>query len=143
MEQRAHPEGKSRRRIRVRTPQLRLDAGVPRHWLAGSAFASQMANGICLLFPAGERFFVRSVRRYLEGLGDAELSEQAKAFFGQEGRHARAHEDFFGVLEGQGYRLRGFLRWYERIAYGGIERLAPPQLSLATTAALEHFTAVL
>jgi predicted metal-dependent hydrolase len=143
MEQATHTEGSTRRRILPRTPALRLDEEVPRHWLAGSAFASQMANGVCLLFPAGERFFVRSVRRYLDGLGDAELSAQAKGFFGQEGRHARAHEDFFEVLERQGYRVRGFLRWYERIAYGGVERLAPPELALATTAALEHFTAIL
>lgn len=141
-----HPTTESaptRRSIRPRTPALRLEDEVPRHWLGGSAFASQVANGVCLLFPAGERFFVRSVRRYLDGLGDAELCAQAKGFFGQEGRHAKAHEEFFEVMERQGYRVRRFLHWYERIGYGGIEALAPHELSLATTAALEHFTAIL
>jgi predicted metal-dependent hydrolase len=133
----------SRRTIRPRTPALELDALIPRHWLGGSPLATHLANGVNLLFPAGERCFVRSVRHWLDRVDDPDLVEQARGFFGQEGRHARAHEDFFEVLEQQGYRVRGFLRWYERIAYQGIERLASPELRLATTAALEHFTAIL
>jgi hypothetical protein len=127
--------------IRPRKPQLALDAGIPRRWLSGSAAATGVANGVNLLFPWGERFFVRSVRRYLDGL-DPELREQARGFFGQEGRHAGAHEQFFEVMRGQGYEIDRFLARYERIA-AWIEAHAPAELSLATTAALEHFTATL
>ncbi|MBL8742728.1 MAG: metal-dependent hydrolase, partial [Myxococcales bacterium] len=121
-----------------------LRHGVPRHWLGGSALATHLANGVNLLFPAGERFFVRSVRHYLKQIeDDPTLVEAVRGFAGQEGHHARAHEEVFELLEQQGFEIKGFLRAYEAIAYRVIERLAPPALRLATTAAAEHFTAVM
>lgn len=129
--------------IRPRAPRLTFDAELPRHWLGGSAVATHMANGVNLLFPAGERMFVRSMRRYLDGLDDAELRARVRGFFGQEGQHARAHERYFRVLEAQGYAIGPFLKFYERLAYGVIERLAPPLLRLSVTVALEHYTAIM
>lgn len=121
-----------------------LKQGVPRHWLGGSVLATHLANGVNLLFPAGERFFVRSVRHYLKQIeNDPALVEAVRGFAAQEGHHARAHEEVFELLEQQGYDIKGFLRSYERLAYGVIEKLAPPSLRLATTAACEHFTAVM
>ena len=130
--------------IRPRAFPGRFDASIPKHWFAGSVFATHLANGVNLLFPAGERFFVRSVRAYLEQVkDDPELVEAIRGFSGQEGRHAQAHERFFEILEGQGYAIRPYLEAYERIAYGFIEKVSPPKLRLATTAAAEHFTAVM
>jgi predicted metal-dependent hydrolase len=128
---------------RPRSPQFRFDE-VPRHWFAGSPLATHIANGANLLFPAGERFFVRSVRHYVKAIeGDPVLLEQVRGFFGQEGRHANTHEKQFAVLEEQGYELGGFARVYEGFAYGLIERLAPPELRLAATVAAEHYTAIM
>ena len=128
---------------KVRAPKIKLDDRIPRDWLAGSASATQIANGVNLLFPAGERFFIRSVRRYLDRIDDEALRRQIKGFFGQEGRHAHAHETFFEVLESQGYRLRPFLDIYEKVAFDWIEQAAPHELRLAVTVALEHFTAIM
>src|SRR5438552_2843891 len=86
-----------------RSPPLALDDRVPRHWLGGNAVATQMVNGVNLLFPIGERFFVRSVHHYLGRITDPALRAQVRGFASQEGRHAQAHERFFGVLERQGY----------------------------------------
>lgn len=130
--------------IHPRTPDLDLDADIPRHWFGGNALATHLVNGVNLLFPAGERFFVRSVRRYLDKLeDDPVLREQVKGFFGQEGRHAQAHERFFEVLTAQGYDLTRFLAVYERIAYGFLEPSFGPEVRLSVTVALEHFTAIL
>lgn len=119
-------------------------AGLPKHWLNGSAIGTHLANGVNLLFPMGERFFVRSVRHFLDRIeDDPVLKEQVRGFFGQEGRHARAHEDVFEMLQAQGFDLTGFLAVYDRIAFRFIEKLAPPKLHLATTAACEHFTAIM
>jgi predicted metal-dependent hydrolase len=128
---------------RPRDPAVDLDRPLPRHWFGGNAVATHISNGINLLFPAGERFFVRSVNHYLERIGDPLLCQQIKGFFGQEGRHAKEHERVFRQLEEQGYAIRGFLRLYERVVFGGVERLLPPALNLAATAACEHFTAML
>ena len=116
---------------------------VPRHWLAGNRVATHIANGVNLLFPEGERFFVRSVHRYQATISDPLLQKQIKGFFGQEGKHASTHDDFITALEQQGFRVKSFLRFYRWLAYGVIERLLTPALRLATTAASEHFTALL
>ncbi len=128
--------------IKPRSPKFEFDT-VPRYWFANSIIGTQLANGLNLLFPAGERFFVRSVRRYLDRIQDPKLREDVKGFSGQEGLHAYAHERFFETLEKQGYDIRTFLRFYDAFAYGFIEKIAPAQLCLAATAACEHFTAVM
>jgi predicted metal-dependent hydrolase len=130
--------------LRPRKPQLDLDPGqIPRHWFAGSAVASHISNGVSLLFPAGERFFVRSVNHYLESLADPALRAEVRGFFGQEGSHARAHEQDFERLRAQGYKIDGFLRLYQRFSFDVLEKHCPPALNLAGTAAAEHFTAIM
>jgi predicted metal-dependent hydrolase len=128
---------------KVRSPGLPFGEGVPRHWFGGNVVATHVVNGVNLLFPAGERFFVRSVHCYADRLTDERLRARVRAFSGQEGHHAREHERFFRVLEAEGYDVARFLALYERIAYGFIERVSPSLLRLATTAACEHFTAIL
>ncbi|MFN7134777.1 MAG: metal-dependent hydrolase [Myxococcales bacterium] len=128
--------------IRPRKFKVPFD-DVPRHWFAGMPLPTHLANGVNLLFPAGERFFVRSVHRYLDRVTDPALLEQVKGFSGQEGRHAAAHDRFFEALERQGFEIRRFLRFYEWFAYRVVEPIAPASLRLATTAACEHFTAIL
>jgi uncharacterized protein len=129
--------------LRPRPAPVTFDEPIPRHWFGGIAIATHVANGVNLLFPAGERFFIRSVRRYLDRVEDPALLEQIKGFFGQEGRHAGAHERFFEVLEAQGYQIRRFLSFYEWFCYDVLENNLPRSLSLAVTVALEHFTAIL
>jgi hypothetical protein len=117
-------------------------AVIPRHWVNGKAVPTAMVNALHLIFPKGERFFVRSVRRYQDQISPG-LREQVRGFFGQEGRHAQEHERFFAIIEAHGFSVDRFLRIYEAIAYRGIERLAPDKLSLSVTVALEHYTAIL
>jgi predicted metal-dependent hydrolase len=128
---------------RPRSAPVTFEEGVPRRWFADLAVASHIVNGVNLLFPAGERFFVRSVHHYLGQIEDPLLREQVKGFFGQEGRHAHAHERFFEVLEAQGYEIAPFLEAYESFVYGQIEPRTSPELRLSVTVALEHFTAIL
>ncbi|MDB4927941.1 MAG: hypothetical protein JWM10_425 [Myxococcaceae bacterium] len=131
------------RPIKPRAPGVTFDAALPRYWFGGLKVASLLTNGVGLLFPMGERFFVRSVMHYLPRVDDPALRAQVKGFAGQEHRHARAHEDYNAVLAAQGYDVTGFLRVYERIAFGVVEPLAPAALRLAVTAATEHFTAIM
>jgi predicted metal-dependent hydrolase len=115
---------------------------VPRHWMADNATATAIANGVNLLFPYGERFFVRSVKHFLPEIKDPALRAAIKGFFGQEGRHAHAHDDFNQILRAQGFEVDRFLGSYKRIS-AWIEAHTPPKLNLAITAASEHFTAIL
>lgn len=117
-------------------------SGVPRHWMAGHPVPTHIVNGVNLLFPIGERFFVRSVNAYLDQLEDPELRADVRAFFSQEGRHAHDHDRFNQVLRDQGFEIDRFLTSYEQILRA-LEQRMSPELRLSVTAATEHFTAIL
>jgi predicted metal-dependent hydrolase len=130
----------SRHPIPVRDPRLAFDAVIPRHWLGGFAPATHFFNGMNLVFPDGERFFIGAVRDSLPGLRDDDgLRAQVQGFTGQEGRHAHEHQRYFQVLRGQGYEIDRFLARFERFCRW-IGRLPAP-LRLAMTAGAEHYTA--
>jgi predicted metal-dependent hydrolase len=130
------------RPIRVRKLGLRFE-DVPRRWLYDNAVITHVANGLNLVFPAGERFFIRSVKHYFDRIEDPKLRERCRAFFGQEASHGKEHERFFEIMESQGFEIREYLRWYEQLAFESIEPRVPPNLRLSVTVALEHFTATL
>ncbi|CAN5482374.1 hypothetical protein BH11MYX1_BH11MYX1_27200 [soil metagenome] len=115
---------------------------VPRHWMANNPVATAITNGINLLFPHGERFFVRSVHRYAKQITDPELQKQVKAFFKQEGHHSSAHDDFNQRLRSQGIEIDRFLARYATISRW-LEAKLGSKLNLAGTAAAEHFTAIM
>jgi uncharacterized protein len=117
-------------------------SAVPRAWLGGDAVATAISNGVSMLFPWGERFFVRSVKQFADHIDDPVLKAQIRAFFGQEGRHAKAHDDFNAVLRAQGYEVDRFLDTYHRLS-AWVEARTPAKLRLACTAACEHYTAIL
>ena len=76
-------------------------------------------------------------------ISDPELVAQARGFFGQEGKHASAHDDYNDMLRAQGYQIDRFLAAYAWWGREVTERIMPPELRLATTAAAEHFTAIM
>ncbi len=115
---------------------------VPRFWLFGNATATAISNGVNMLFPHGERFFVRSVKYFMDQIDDPVLRDQIKGFFGQEGRHAHAHDRFNQILRDQGYEIDPFLDRYKRVS-NWLEAHTPPKLRLSITAASEHFTAIM
>jgi len=125
----------------VRRMNFPFDAEVPRYWVDGSVIGTAIGNALNLLFPDGERFFVRSVHYYLDEIEDPQLRERVRRFFGQEGQHAREHERYYEVMRAHGIDIDAFLEPYRRVAYRMIEPAASPKLRLAVTAALEHYTA--
>lgn len=118
-------------------------ADVPRRWFYDSTFVTATANALNLVFPDGERFFVRSVKHYLPQITDPVLRARVRAFFGQEGSHGHEHEHAYQMLEAQGYQIRPWLEWYKHLAFDLLEARVPPNLRLSTTVALEHLTAAL
>lgn len=130
--------------IPVRAPKFTFGEDFPRSWLGGSRVASHLVAGVSLLFPEGERFFIRAARAYAKDLPET-LAAEVRSFSGQEGRHAIAHGELEDALRAQGYPVDRILARYTRVAYGpgGVEDRSPAGLRLATTAALEHFTATL
>lgn len=116
---------------------------VPKHFAAGGdLIESHLAVCMSSVFPDGEDFFVRSVRHYRDRITDPALKRQVAGFIGQESVHGREHRALNDRFAELGYDTKRIERFTKRgLAFR--ERVAPPISNLASTAALEHFTATL
>lgn len=130
----------------VPTRRMSLDESfddVPKHFaVEGDLILSHVAAALSAVFPAGEAFFVRSVRRFRDQVTDPELRRQVAGFIGEETMHGREHRAFNDRLDRLGYptkRVERFSKW----ALETRERILSAKSNLAVTAALEHFTATL
>lgn len=112
------------------------------HWLDGRPGLTHMGNALHLLFPPGERWFARVSHQLLPKVGDPELAAAVKGFMGQEGNHARTHENFLAVLEQQGLNVGPVARFLER-DFQRRERLLPLKLQISIISGIEHYTAAL
>jgi uncharacterized protein len=126
--------------IRPRNISFELPADLPRHWHSGDPYITNFFNGLSLMFPEGERFFMDSVRHYQDRITDPRLREEVRGFLGQEGIHAREHREYNELLEAQGYPARRLERLVEWSV--NLDRKLAPKWQLAMTCALEHFTAI-
>lgn len=112
-------------------------------WLDNNAFLTAVFNGMSISFPAGEKFFIDSVRHYRDQVTDPVLKEHIKGFCGQEGFHRREHQRYNEALcNARGYDLVKLeTKLTKRLAWA--QKNLSPLSNLAITVAIEHFTAVL
>lgn len=116
---------------------------LPRHFAAdGDLVASHFFALLSATFPAGEDGFVRSVRTFRDQVTDPELRRQVNGFIGQEAMHGREHHALNERLTELGYPTRRLEAAMDRMVRFR-ERVSSPELFLANTAALEHFTATM
>ena len=90
----------------VRRLLIDLNQPFERHWNGGDAFRSALFNALSMSFPAGEQFFIDSVRAAIKRLpaaSAAPFDAEVKGFIGQEATHRRIHALFNGQLARQGY----------------------------------------
>ena len=126
--------------ITPRDRRFGREAGAPRLWHGGRVEATAIYNALSTTFPAGEAFFVESVRAFRNS-APPDLAEEIRCFTTQEAIHSREHDAFNKRATQSGYDLsRLETRVEKRLA---ITRGKPPIVSLAATIALEHFTAIL
>lgn len=135
------PGDPPKRTVRSRRIAFSYPTGsLPRHYVQGELVMSHIVAMLSGLFPEGEDFFIRSVRRYRDQVSDPELKAQVAGFIGQEVTHGREHRALNDRLASMGYPTRMTDR-FTRYFLGGLERIVPGRFSLAVTAALEHYTA--
>lgn len=129
--------------ITIKVPRIDWNEGMERHWNGNDPVMTHVFNANSFLFPQGERFFIRSVRKVIGAVEqkiDTELAEQVQKFVTQESIHTHQHEQYNTWLVRQGY---------ENLVYNYIcflearsERLSP-LTNLAFVCAYEHYTAIL
>ena len=137
-------------KLRVRHPYFDfkdIRAEKSTHYFGGNFIATHVLNALHVIVPLGERFFIRSVKPFISQTKDPVLKEKLKSFIGQESVHEQKHLEFWNVLKEQGYRVERFSELYQKISFELIEpflnALFGNKIALATTVALEHYTAVL
>jgi hypothetical protein len=110
-----------------------------RWWLGGDAVATAWHNSLSASFPAGEAFFIETVRRFRDQV-PAELAAQIDQFVKQEAHHTREHVAFNRQVTGAGYDIAAIDK---RIADSLVQaRTTHPVAQLLVTVSLEHFTAI-
>lgn len=127
----------------VRRLLVDLKTPLDRHWNGGDAFRTALFNALSFSFPAGEQFFIDSVRLGMQMLPEAEravFDAEMRGFIGQEATHRRIHALFNEHLQRQGL----VNAWEPRILRR-LRRLegVTPRAWLGATAATEHLTAIL
>ena len=125
--------------ITVRRPAFDL-SDLPRWWVGGSRLGTWFGNAGHVFIPIGERFFIDAVKAFRGGIEDDELAGEIRAFIGQESVHSRVHEAVWDQLRGHGAPVDAYARLVEQLRER-LSPLVPAELQLATTAALEHYTA--
>ena len=75
-----------------------------RWWLGGDVVATAWHNSLSASFPAGEAFFIETVRRFRDQV-PAELAAQIDQFVKQESHHTREHVAFNRQVTGAGYDI--------------------------------------
>ncbi|MGL6235128.1 MAG: metal-dependent hydrolase [Segniliparus sp.] len=124
---------------------------LPMHYFAGSPFVTHWANGLNMLLPEGEVFFVDVFRQALPLVEDDQVREDVVGFIGQEATHSSAHQSLVDHLQREGLDMEPFIdqaRWFFRKLLGnrdlqGEQARAWLIERVAVIAAVEHFTSYL
>ncbi|MBC2670406.1 metal-dependent hydrolase [Novosphingobium piscinae] len=111
-----------------------------RWWLGGDPVATAWHTALSATFPRGEAFFIESVKACRDG-APPRLEAEIRDFVRQEINHTREHLAFNrGALEA-GYDFTRIDAHVEAML--ALTKGRPPEVNLAATMALEHFTAML
>ncbi|MGU3651481.1 metal-dependent hydrolase [Mycolicibacterium sp. A43C] len=125
--------------------------GIPLHYFASDAFITHWANGMNMLLPEGEVFFVDVFRQALPLIEDDEVRADVIGFIGQEATHSAAHQSLLDHIARAGIDVGPCvdqIQWMFRRLLGDRHlrgRWARSWLveRVAIIAALEHFTSYL
>lgn len=125
--------------------------GLPMHYIADDPFSTHFANGMNMLLPEGEVFFVDVFQKALPLIHDPAVREDVIGFIGQEAMHSSAHQSLLDHLQLEGLDTDPFV---EQIKWMFVGLLGERDLSgrkarswlierVAVVAAVEHFTSYL
>lgn len=133
--------------IQVRKFDPQTTEGAAEYFFDNDPFKTHFMNALSILFPEGERFFIRSVLAYRDQISDPKLRREIKDFCAQEAQHTLVHEAMNELAARHGYpvaKLESFVRRdLRRFSNRGKRSKAARRAALAMTVCMEHFTAIL
>ncbi|MBP6114138.1 MAG: metal-dependent hydrolase [Acinetobacter sp.] len=128
---------------------------VPEYWMNGSAGLTHFMTALSALFPAGEKFFidsVRAVRQHPAVKNNEALQKEISGFIGQEAMHTHEHAGFNASAEKYGHNVSRLEKYTDIViqsfrktaAFAGKPfGVSQQMIDLIGTTALEHFTATI
>lgn len=109
--------------IKVRRPSFRFDQNFKKYYARDNVLMTHFANTLHILFPEGEKFFIRSILNFKDQLSDDEaLLAAVRDFAGQEGVHQKLHREFWKVMESQNIDAKGFRDFYHATTWESLEK---------------------
>lgn len=127
--------------IRARNINFNLEDALDTHWHSDNAVLTAFFNGLSLMFPEGERYFMDSVRNFSDQVEDPTLKSHVKGFLHQEAVHSREHVRYNKAVGAKNRMVKPIERGMKKGL--GFARRFPKSWQLADTCASEHFTAIL
>lgn len=128
--------------IKVRRMDFEFPDDIPEFWFDNDPFMTAFMTSLSVSFPAGERYFIDSVRHFESQIKNPVLKAQIRGFIGQEANHTKEHIAFNQFMDRKGYPASGMEKFVrDRIAW--IQKKSTPEENLARTVALEHLTAIM
>lgn len=128
--------------IKVRRMDFEFADTLPEFWFDNNPVLTAFLSAMSVSFPAGERYFIDSVRHFQARIDNAELKEQIRGFIGQEANHTKEHIALNRFMDRKGYPATA-MENFVRKGITWVQRRSSPEENLARTAALEHFTAII
>jgi predicted metal-dependent hydrolase len=122
--------------------KFELDESMPRYWHSDSPYITHFFTALSVVFPEGEKFFIDSVRNFEDQIEDPKTRHEVREFVKQEAHHTYQHRKYNSLVEAQGFDLKAYDRAVGR-ALRFFRKVLTEKAQLATTVALEHFTATL
>ena len=126
-----------RRDVKINLNEARIN-----DWHERGAHVTHFFNALSVLFPAGERLFMDSVRAFKDQVKDPELKKAITAFIGQEALHSREHEEYNEMMDRSGVPALELDSMLWKLL-GGLKNVLGDKMALAGTIALEHYTAIM
>ena len=136
-------------KMKVRNVKFDFTNITSNDYIANNVLTTHFTNSLHVLFPIGEKFFIKSVKRYMDLIQDPVLKKEMIDFMGQEGVHFREHERFWEQLAVMDIDAKPFanfvdgtIRMFEKIFYFILPNSFADKLSLSITTGMEHYTAL-
>lgn len=134
--------------MKVRVNKQKFEDGVPLNWAGRSSLQNHVLNTLSLMFPDGERFFIRSVKHFSDEISDEQFQKDIRTFIGQESQHGRAHERFNDAVSEKAGDMGWFLKLFTVPTFEVLEPFLMrfrskvfKSFALSVTAAAENMTA--
>ncbi|HMV61664.1 MAG TPA: metal-dependent hydrolase, partial [Agitococcus sp.] len=93
---------------------------IPEFWYDNDPFKTLLLSALSGGFPAGEHFFIHSIRHFQEQIKDPELRQAVRAFIGQEAHHSKEHDVLNDLMIKHGYSIDRIdrnvafaMKWYK------------------------------